>query len=91
MQWAMGAVTLIAFATLPLAITSCDSGEPLACCSCLCAAPDDSHCPGAKINAYQSATCEVDCAASCAERECALKSATVLNAGACPGGLIPFL
>jgi hypothetical protein len=87
----MSAVTPIVFATLLLTITSCGSGEPVACCSCLCAAPDASRCPGAKINAYRSATCDVDCEASCAERECVLKSATVLSAGACPGGLIPFL
>jgi hypothetical protein len=78
-------------ATLLLANTSCGPGQPLACCSCVCASPDGSHCPGARIDAYRSATCELDCEASCDERECALESATLLSAGACPGGLIPFL
>lgn len=76
---------------LPLVLAGCAPDEPLACCSCLCEAPDGAHCLGARIEARESADCEIDCTASCAKRGCALESATVLGSGACPGGLIPFL
>lgn len=79
---------------LVLLVTSsgCTKKEPAtACCSCTCVASDGSVCSGAKREAHGDETCAERCEAACTENGCQLDESTVINEGACEGGLIPFL
>jgi hypothetical protein len=87
----LGRFLLIALAIL-VSQSACTKDEPVrACCSCTCVAADGGFCAGAKREALGDETCEDRCAKACEDNGCRLDEATIINEGACEGGLMPFL